>query len=54
MQEGAGLSETSERKTTAYHPQTNGPTNSLDETLTDMLSIDIDVKRETWAPPDPT
>lgn len=42
------LTHTSHRKTTAYHPQTNGLTERLNRTLTDMLSIYVDLEHRTW------
>lgn len=42
------LTHTSHRKTTAYHPQTNGLTERLNRTLTDMLSIYVDMEHRTW------
>lgn len=42
------LSCTTHRKTTAYHPQTNGLTERLNKTMTDMLSMYIDVQHKTW------
>lgn len=42
------LSCTSHRKTTAYHPQTNGLTERLNKTIADMLSMYVDVHHKTW------
>ena len=42
------LSPTVHRKTTAYHPQTNGLTERLNETLADMLAMYVDVGHKTW------
>lgn len=42
------LSYTSHRKTTAYHPQTNGLTERLNKTIADMLSMYADVQHKTW------
>lgn len=42
------LTHTSHRKTTAYHPQANGLTERLNRTLTDMLSIYVDIEHRTW------
>ncbi|KAK8771367.1 hypothetical protein V5799_025390 [Amblyomma americanum] len=41
-------SQTSHRRTTAYHPQTNGLTERLNKTLADMLSMYVDVEHKTW------
>ncbi|UYV65991.1 K02A2.6-like, partial [Cordylochernes scorpioides] len=35
-------------KTTAYHPQTNGLTERLNKTLTDMLSMYVDAEQKNW------
>lgn len=48
MQETLELSRTTHRKTTAYHPQTNGLTERLNKTLADMLSMYVDVQQKTW------
>lgn len=37
------LSGTTPRKTTAYHPQTNGLAERLNKTLEDMLSMYVDI-----------
>lgn len=42
------LSHTSHRKTTAYHPQTNGLTERLNKTITDMMAMYVDVEHRTW------
>ncbi|UYV63096.1 hypothetical protein LAZ67_2003113 [Cordylochernes scorpioides] len=42
------LSGISHLKTTAYHPQTNGLTERLNKTLTDMLSMYVDVEQKNW------
>ncbi|UYV63284.1 hypothetical protein LAZ67_2003650 [Cordylochernes scorpioides] len=36
------------RKTTAYHPQTNGLTERLNKTIADMLSMYVDVYQKDW------
>ncbi|UYV66441.1 hypothetical protein LAZ67_4001687 [Cordylochernes scorpioides] len=36
------------RKTTAYHPQTNGLTERLNKTIEDMLSMYVDVNQKDW------
>ncbi|UYV82343.1 hypothetical protein LAZ67_21001753, partial [Cordylochernes scorpioides] len=36
------------RFTTAYHPQTNGLTERLNKTLTDMISMYVDVDQKNW------
>ncbi|UYV63819.1 K02A2.6-like, partial [Cordylochernes scorpioides] len=36
------------RKTTAYHPQTNGLTERLNKTIADMLSMYVDVNHKDW------
>lgn len=48
MQETLELSRTTHRKTTAYHPQTNGLTERLNKTLADMISMYVDVQQKTW------
>ncbi|XP_075540078.1 uncharacterized protein LOC142574988 [Dermacentor variabilis] len=35
-------------RTTAYHPQTNGLTECLNETIADMLAIYVDAEHKTW------
>lgn len=42
------LTGTSHRKSTAYHPQTNGLTERLNKTLADMLSMYVDVEHKCW------
>lgn len=42
------LTHTTHRRTTAYHPQTNGLTERLNRTLADMLSMYVDVEHKTW------
>lgn len=42
------LSHTSHRRTTAYHPQTNGLTERLNKTITDMMAMYVDVEHRTW------
>lgn len=42
------LSSTSRRKTTAYHPQTNGLTERINKTIADMLCLYVDVEHKTW------
>lgn len=42
------LSGTAHRKTTAYHPQTNGLTERLNRTLADMISMYVDVEHKNW------
>ncbi|KAM7281938.1 DDE-type integrase/transposase/recombinase [Ixodes scapularis] len=39
---------TSHRRTTAYHPQTNGLTERLNKTIADMISMYVDVEHKTW------
>lgn len=48
MQSILRFSYTDHRKTTAYHPQTNGLTERLNKTLADMLSMYVDVEHKTW------
>ncbi|UYV74973.1 hypothetical protein LAZ67_12001943 [Cordylochernes scorpioides] len=36
------------RKTTSYHPQTNGLTERLNKTIADMLSMYVDVNQKDW------
>ncbi|KAM7297632.1 hypothetical protein ISCGN_022783 [Ixodes scapularis] len=47
-QEILRLSDTSHRRTTAYHPQTNGLTKRLNKTIADMISMYVDVEHKTW------
>ncbi|UYV63976.1 hypothetical protein LAZ67_2006231, partial [Cordylochernes scorpioides] len=42
------LNGTIHRFTTAYHPQTNGLTERLNKTLTDMISMYVDVDQKSW------
>lgn len=42
------LSGTAHRKTTAYHPQTNGLTERLNKTIADMLCMYVDVEHKNW------
>ncbi|GBM30716.1 Transposon Ty3-I Gag-Pol polyprotein [Araneus ventricosus] len=42
------LCQTSHLLTTAYHPQTNGLTESFNKTLADMLSMYTDVEQKNW------
>lgn len=42
------LSNTRHRTTTAYHPQSNGLTERLNKTVTNMISMYIDVQHKTW------
>lgn len=48
MQDVLRLTHSTHRKSTAYHPQTNGLTERLNRTLADMLSMYIDVNHKTW------
>ncbi|KAK8765138.1 hypothetical protein V5799_032249 [Amblyomma americanum] len=48
MQEVMRLSGTSHRKTTAYHPQTNGLTERLNKTIADMISMYVDADHRNW------
>lgn len=43
MQDTLSQSGTSHRKTTVYHPQTNGFTEKLNKTIADILSMYVDV-----------
>ncbi|KAM7298103.1 Transposon Ty3-I Gag-Pol polyprotein [Ixodes scapularis] len=47
-QEILRLSGTGHRRTTAYHPQTNGLTERLNKTIADMISMYVDVEHKTW------
>ncbi|KAM7308039.1 DDE-type integrase/transposase/recombinase [Ixodes scapularis] len=47
-QEILRLSHTDHRRTTAYHPQTNGRTERLNKTISDMISMYVDVEHMTW------
>lgn len=42
------MTHTDHRKTTAYHPQSNGLTERLNRTLADMLSMYVDVEHKMW------
>lgn len=42
------MTNTSHRKSTAYHPQTNGLTERLNRTIADMLSMYVDLEHKTW------
>ncbi|UYV77192.1 K02A2.6-like [Cordylochernes scorpioides] len=42
------LNGTIHRFTTAYHPQTNGLTERLNKTLTDMISMYVDLDQKNW------
>ena len=42
------LSHTEHRRTTAYHPQTNGLTERLNKTIADMIAMYVDVEHKTW------
>lgn len=48
MQDVLQLTHSSHRKSTAYHPQTNGLTERLNRTLADMLSMYVDVEHKMW------
>ncbi|WP_316399454.1 DDE-type integrase/transposase/recombinase [Bradyrhizobium sp. 33ap4] len=48
MQEILRLSHTQHRRTTAYHPQTNGLTERLNKTIGDMLAMYVDIEHKTW------
>ena len=48
MQGVLRYSNTDHRRTTAYHPQTNGLTERLNKTMADMLSMYVDVEHKTW------
>ena len=48
LEEVMTLSGTVHRRTTAYHPQTNGLTERLNKTITDMLSMYVDVDHRNW------
>lgn len=41
-------SHTDHRRTTAYHPQTNGLTERLNKTIADMLAMYVDTEHKTW------
>ncbi|UYV77573.1 hypothetical protein LAZ67_15001599, partial [Cordylochernes scorpioides] len=42
------ICNTIHKKTTSYHPQTNGQTEKMNRTLTDMISMYIDEKYQNW------
>ncbi|GFS41813.1 transposon Ty3-I Gag-Pol polyprotein [Trichonephila inaurata madagascariensis] len=42
------LCSSKHRKTTGYHPQTNGLTERYNKTLADMLSMYVDVEQTNW------
>lgn len=42
------LSHTSHRRTTTYHPQTNGLTEHPNKTITGVMAIYVDVDHRTW------
>lgn len=48
LQEVLRLSGTEHRKTTGYHPQTNGLTERLSKTIADMLSMYVAVDHKNW------
>ena len=48
MQGVLHYSNTDHRRTTAYHPQTNGLTERLNKMMADMLSMYVDVEHKTW------
>lgn len=48
LQEVLRLSGTEHRRTTAYHPQTNGLTERLNKTITDMLSMYVAIDHKDW------
>lgn len=48
LEEVMHLSGTVHRRTTAYHPQTNGLTERLNKTIADMLSMYVDVDHKNW------
>lgn len=48
LEEVFQLSQTHHRKTTAYHPQSNGLTERLNKTIADMLAMYVDVRHKTW------
>ncbi|KAM7313032.1 DDE-type integrase/transposase/recombinase [Ixodes scapularis] len=47
-QEVFRLSHTNHRRTTAYHPQTNGLTERLNKTIADMIFMYVDVRHKAW------
>lgn len=42
------LCKTDHRRTTSYHPQTNGLTERLNKTIADMISMYVDVDHKNW------
>lgn len=48
MEDVLQLSGTAHRKTTAYHPQSNGLTERINKTITDMLSMYVDRDHKNW------
>ncbi|UYV66564.1 K02A2.6-like [Cordylochernes scorpioides] len=48
ISELTGLCSSTQRFTTAYHPQTNGLTERLNKTLADMMSMYVDVEQKEW------
>lgn len=42
------LTYTDHRRTTAYHPQTNGLTERLNKTIADMISMYVNVEHNNW------
>lgn len=48
MQNVLRLTHSHHRKSTGYHPQTNGLTERLNRTLADMLSMYIDLNHKNW------
>lgn len=42
------LTYTDHRRTTAYHPQTNGLTERLNKTIADMISMYVNVEHKNW------
>lgn len=48
LQEILVYSHTDHRRTTSYHPQTNGLTERLNRTLSDMISMYVDIEHKTW------
>lgn len=48
LQDVFKLTNSTHRKCTAYHPQTNGLTERLNRTLADMLSMYVDLEHKNW------
>lgn len=48
LQQILRFSHTCHRRTTAYHPQTNGLTERLNKTIADMLAMYVDAEHRTW------